>query len=88
MPNLHVVSDDALPAVAAKPVIVPLKVIVAWCIGLLAAFALGTWLVWWAALVQRAFTLEDIRSACQRVMPESVERCIDTVTIQRGGARR
>ena len=88
MPNLHVVSDDALPAVAAKPVLFPLKVIVQWCIGLLAAFALGTWLVWWAALVQRAFTLEDIRSACQRVMPESVERCIDTVTIQRGGARR
>ncbi|HKT34828.1 MAG TPA: hypothetical protein VJR03_08335 [Nitrospira sp.] len=88
MPNLHVVSDDALPAVAAKPVIFPLKVIMQWCIGLLAAFALGTWLVWWSALVQRAFTLEDIRSACQRVMPESVERCIDTVTIQRGGARR
>ena len=44
--------------------------------------------VWWAALVQRAFSLEDIRSACQRVMPEAVDRCVDTVTIQRGGARR
>ena len=88
MPNLHVVSDDVLPDVTPKSAEIPVKLIVQWCIGILAAFALGTWLVWWAALVQRSFTLEDIRSACQRVMPETVERCIDTVTIQRGGARR
>jgi hypothetical protein len=88
MPNLHVVSDDVLPEVTPKAAVVPVKLIVQWCIGILAAFVLGTWLVWWAALVQRSFTLEDIRSACQRVMPEAVERCVDTVTIQRGGARR
>ena len=88
MPNLHVVSDDVLPEVTPKRAVVPVKLIVQWCIGILAAFVLGTWLVWWAALVQRSFTLEDIRSACQRVMPEAVERCVDTVTIQRGGARR
>ena len=88
MPNLHVVSDDALPIVTAPPSSFPIKLIVQWCVGIVVAFALGTWLVWWAALVQRAFTLEDIRSACQHVMPESIERCIDTVTIQRGGARR
>jgi hypothetical protein len=88
MPNLHVVSDDALPAVAARPALFPVKTIVQWCVVILVAFGLGTWLVWWAAVVQRAFTLEDVRSACQRVMPESVERCVDTVTIQRGGARR
>ena len=88
MPNLHVVSDDALPLVEPKSAVFPVKLFLQWCVGLLAAFALGTWLIWWAALVQRAFTLEDIRSACQRVMPEAVERCIDTVTIQRGGARR
>ena len=88
MPNLHVVSDDALPGIVAPRAAFPVKLIVQWCVGLVAAFVLGTWLVWWGALVQRTFTLEDIRSACQRVMPESVERCIDTVTIQRGGARR
>jgi hypothetical protein len=88
MPNLHVVSDDALPIVTDPPSSFPIKLIVQWCVGVLVAFALGTWLVWWAAVVQRAFTLEDVRSACQRVMPESIERCIDTVTIQRGGARR
>jgi hypothetical protein len=88
MPNLHVVTDDPLPIPIAAPAAFPIKLVVQWCVGILAAFALGTWLVWWAALVQRSFTLEEIRSACHRVMPESVERCVDTVTIQRGGARR
>ena len=88
MPNLHVVTDEALPAVMPRPARFPVKLVLLWCGGILGAFALGTWLVWWAALVQRAFALEDIRSACQRVMPETVERCVDTVTIQRGGARR
>jgi hypothetical protein len=88
MPNLHVVSDDALPAVTRRAALFPVRIIVQWCVGILVAFGLGTWLVWWAAVVQRAFTLDDVRSACQRVMPESVERCVDTVTIQRGGARR
>jgi hypothetical protein len=88
MPNLHVVSEDVLPVVEASSSSFPLKLLLQWSVAILAAFALGTWLVWWSALVQRTFTVEEIRSACQRVMPESVERCIDTVTIQRGGARR
>jgi len=88
MPNLHIVSDDAAPAASPAPAVFPVKLVMQWCIGILVAFVLGSWLVWWAALVQRAFSLEDIRSACQRVMPESVDRCVDTVTIQRGGARR
>ena len=67
---------------------VPVGLIVQWAVGIVAAFGLGTWLVWWAASVQRALTLEDIRAACQRVMPETVDRCVDTVIIQRGGARR
>ena len=88
MPNLHIVSDDAVLAAGPRPAGFPVKLVLQWCLGILAAFALGSWLVWWAALVQRAFTLEDIGSACQRVMPEAVDRCVDTVTIQRGGARR
>ena len=59
-----------------------------WTVGIVAAFALGSWLVWLTAYLQRHFVLEDIRSACQRVMPDMVERCVDTVIIQRGGARR
>ncbi len=56
--------------------------------GALLAFVIGTWLVWFSASVQRKFQEEDVRAACQRMMPETVERCVDTVTIQRGGARR
>ena len=88
MPNLHVVTDNPLPAVIGHRTEFPVQLVIPWCVGILAAFALGSWLVWWSAMVQRTFTLEDIRSACQRVMPESVDRCVDTVTIQRGGARR
>jgi hypothetical protein len=87
MQNLHVVAKDDPPVeVAARSF--PRTPLVQWSVGIVVAFGLGTWLVWWAASVQRSFTMEDIRSACQRVMPETVERCIDTVIIQRGGARR
>ena len=57
-------------------------------VGAVLAVVIGTWLVWFSASLQRRFQEEDIRAACQRVMPETVERCVDTVTIQRGGARR
>ena len=56
--------------------------------GAVLAIVIGTWLVWFSASVQRKFQEEDVRAACQRVMPETVERCVDTVIIQRGGARR
>ena len=49
---------------------------------------IGTWLVWFSALVQHNFFEERIRAACQRAMPEAVDRCFDTVVIQRGGGRR
>jgi len=56
--------------------------------GTILVFVLGTWLVWLSVYLQRHFAEEDIRLACKRVMPESAERCYDTVIIQRGGARR
>ena len=49
---------------------------------------IGTWLVWFSFVIQRQHNEADIRAACQRVMPETVERCVDTVVIQRGGMRR
>ena len=88
MQNLHVVAKDDLPVEVAAIHTFPIRLVMQWSVGIVVAFALGTWLVWWAASLQRSFTMEDIRSACQRVMPETVERCIDTVIIQRGGARR
>jgi hypothetical protein len=57
-------------------------------LGAVLAVVIGTWLVWFSASLQRKFQEEDIRAACQRVMPETVERCVDTVTIQRGVVRR
>ena len=88
MQNLHVVQNDDAAVEASQPRSLLGKLVAQWIVGVVVLFGLGTWLVWWAASVQRTFTLEDIRSACQRVMPETVERCIDTVIIQRGGARR
>ena len=59
-----------------------------WFVGAVLVVALGSWLVWLSAYLQRMFIEEDIRAACQRVMPDTVQRCVDTVIIQRGGARR
>jgi len=59
-----------------------------WVLGAVLVVALGSWLVWLSAYVQRMFIEEDIRAACERVMPDTVQRCVDTVVIQRGGARR
>jgi hypothetical protein len=57
-------------------------------VGVVILAAIGTWLVWFSAYVQRKFQEEDIRAACRRVMPDTAERCFDTVVIQRGGVRR
>lgn len=64
---------------------------VSWALLLTGALLLGvigTWLVWFSFAIQRQHNEEDIRAACQRVMPETAERCVDTVIIQRGGVRR
>jgi hypothetical protein len=59
-----------------------------WLIGTVLALLVGSWLIWLSAYVQRKFAEQDIRAACYRVMPETAERCFDTVIIQRGGVRR
>jgi hypothetical protein len=57
-------------------------------LGAVLVAVIGTWLVWFSVSLQRKFQEDDIRGACQRLMPETVERCVDTVTVQRGGTRR
>jgi type II secretory pathway component PulL len=64
------------------------RLVVQWAVGTILVFLLGSWLVWWAISLQGQFVEDEIRGACQRVMPETVQRCVDTVIIQRGGARR
>lgn len=59
-----------------------------WTVGTVLVVLMGSWLVWWTIHLQRQFAEDEIRAACQRVMPDTVQRCVDTVVIQRGGARR
>ncbi len=59
-----------------------------WTVGTILALLIGSWLVWWGMHLQRQFAEDEIRAACQRLMPDTVQRCVDTVVIQRGGARR
>lgn len=64
---------------------------VSWAMLLAGALLLGligTWLVWFSFTIQWKHNEEEIRAACQRMMPETAERCVDTVIIQRGGVRR
>lgn len=64
------------------------RLVMQWVVGTVLAFLIGSWLVWWAINLQRQFSADEIKDACQRVMPETVQRCVDTVIIQRGVARR
>lgn len=88
MQSLHVVEKDETVQEANPVFVFPARLVLQWILGFAALLGLGSWLVWWEATVQRTFVLEDIRGACQRVMPETVDRCVDTVIIQRGGARQ
>jgi hypothetical protein len=88
MPNLQIFSKDDTAIEAASVGCSAMKLVVQWMVGTLLAFLIGSWLVWWALSLQRQFVEEEIRGACQRVMPETLERCVDTVIIQRGGIRR
>ncbi len=88
MPNLQSVPKETVGE-APSPFLSPTVVtILQWAVGIVVLFALGSWLVWFALYLQHQHVTEEIRGACQRVMPETVERCVDTVIIQRGGARR
>lgn len=64
------------------------RLVLQWTVGTILTVLVGSWLVWWAIHLQREFAEDEIRAACQRVMPDTVQRCVDTVVIQRGGARR
>ena len=88
MPNLQIVSKDDAAIDATVVGCSTMKLVVQWVVGTVLAFLIGSWLVWWALSLQRQFVEEEIRGACQRVMSETVERCVDTVIIQRGGIRR
>ena len=88
MQSFPILSKTDLPTEAAPLGSSATRLLLQWVFVIAAAFVLGSWLVWLNASVQRSITMDDIRAACQRLMPDTVERCVDTVIIQRGGARR
>lgn len=88
MQSLEVVLEESVSATPAGRVFTPQCSLWRWLVGAMLVLLIGSWFVWLSAYVQWRFADEDIRTACQRVMPDTVQRCVDTVVIQRGGARR
>jgi hypothetical protein len=87
MPSLHAVDEIAVQPVPAVGRCPGLSVW-GWIAGTVLALMVGSWLIWLSAYLQRKLAEDDIRTACQHVMPETADRCFDTVVIQRGGIRR
>lgn len=80
-------SGNGMAAESGRPVCTGFSWAMLLAVAVLIA-VIGTWLVWFSFVIQRQHNEADIRAACQRVMPETVDRCVDTVVIQRGGMRR
>lgn len=88
MSDQQVIQHEAYAQEATRGLSGGIRFVVQWIVGTMLVFLIGSWLVWWAINLQRQFAEDEIRAACQRVMPDTVQRCVDTVVIQRGGARR
>jgi hypothetical protein len=89
MPPVRLVTEeDATSTIGTSVPISPGKVWSYIGASALVLAIIGTWLVWFSAFVQRSLHEDGIRAACQRAMPDQVDRCFDTVMIQRGGGRR
>ena len=88
MSDQHVIHNETHALDIPRDFSDGVRLVVQWVVGTMLAFLIGSWLVWWAIHLQRQFAEDEIRAACQRVMPETVGRCVDTVILQRGGARR
>lgn len=88
MSDQHVIQPETYAQDTTRSVSGGALLVMQWTVGTILAVLIGSWLVWWAITLQRQFAEDEIRAACQRVMPETVQRCVDTVIIQRGGARR
>lgn len=89
MPSVRLVTEEEAPtAVATSAPTAPSRVWTYIAISAVLLGIIGTWLVWFSAFIHRNLQEEDIRAACRRAMPETADRCFDTVVIQRGGIRR
>lgn len=89
MPAVRIVTQEEVPPVPIVTVKTSATSVWAYLGVILVLLAvIGTWLIWFSAFIQRSLQEDDIRAACRRAMPETVDRCFDTVVIQRGGVRR
>ena len=88
MSSVHLVREEEAPPATITNVKFPWSVWSYMAVGAIFLAVIGTWLVWFSVSLERQHREEEIRAACRRVMPDTVERCFDTVIIQRGGARR
>ena len=89
MPAVRIVTDEDVPP--ASVITVNTSATRVWIylgVTLVLLAVIGTWLVWFSAFIQRIIHEDDIRAACRRAMPDTADRCFDTVVIQRGGIRR
>jgi hypothetical protein len=89
MPAVRIVTHEEVPPVPVTTVdISGTRVWTYLGVTMILLAMIGTWLVWFSAFIQRSLQEDDIRAACRRAMPETADRCFDTVVIQRGGIRR
>ena len=89
MPVVRIVTEEEAPPAPVTTVdISATRVWIYLGVTMILLAVIGTWLVWFSAFLQRSLQEDDIRAACRRAMPETAERCFDTVVIQRGGIRR
>lgn len=89
MPSIHLVKEaETASAVSSSVSVSPGTVWSYIVVSALLVTVIGTWLVWFSAFIQQNLQQESIREVCQRAMPETADRCFDTVVIQRGGVRR
>ena len=88
MPDQQVIQHETPAQETPRGLSGGVLLVMRWTVGTMLAFLIGSWLVWWAIHLQRQFAEDEVRASCQRLMPDTVERCVDTVVIQRGGSRR
>ncbi|MBI5672594.1 MAG: hypothetical protein HZC50_04900 [Nitrospirae bacterium] len=87
MPSVRLVTEEASTLVTSAPT-APSRVWRYIAISAVLLGIIGTWLVWFSVFIQRNLQEDDVRAACRRAMPDTADRCFDTVVIQRGGVRR
>lgn len=89
MPAVRIVTQEEVSPVPVVTVMTSATSVWVYLgVSLIMLVVIGTWLVWFSTFMQRNFQEEDIRAACRRAMPETADRCFDTVVIQRGGVWR